>query len=330
MGRQCIKDLKVGEQVTEFYLVKSKRMKETKNRKPFLDLDLVDRTGLINAKVWDQADQFNGQFERGDVVKVKAEVVDFQGSRQLRVQNLRLGIVPDEVRLEDLVRTGGDPEASMAYLRQEIDSIGHPGLAGLLRAFFDDPKLAEAFRRSVAARNVHHVYQGGLLEHTVKVVKITAFAASLYPSVNRDLAVAGAILHDIGKIRELDSGAEVGYTTEGYLLGHIAIGLLMIREKAAQLPELDPATLLELEHLMLSHHGEKEFGSPILPMTAEAMIVNHADNLDAKTEICLAAIAEDPNEGEEFTQYHRLMNRHFFKGIRRDGVKPPAKPKDGK
>lgn len=318
MPRTCVKDLKVGDVITEFYLVKSKRVKESRTKKTFLDIDFVDRTGLVNGKVWDNAEHFNGMFERGDVVKVKADVVEYQGSRQLRVQNIRRANDADRPPMEELMRQSADIPGQMNFLRERIAAVEDPGIKKLLLAFFDDPEFIKDFSRSAAARNVHHAFIGGLLEHTVHVLKISDHAALLYPDVNRDLTAAGAILHDVGKTRELDSVAEVGYTVDGYLMGHISIGLLMLHEKAAAIPELDRRLVLELEHIILSHHGEREFGSPVVPMTAEAMIVNHADNLDAKTEICLASIAEDPNDAEEFTQYHRLLNRHFYKGTKKE------------
>ena len=318
MPRQCVKDLKVGDVITEYYLVKSKRVKESRTKKVFLDVDFMDRTGLINGKVWDNAEHFNSMFERGDVVKIKADVVEYQGSRQLRVQQLRKATDADRPPLTELMRSSADIEGQMQFLRDRIAAITDPGIKKLLLSFFDDADFVKLFSRSAAARNVHHAFIGGLVEHTVHVLKISDFSATLYPAVNPDLVAAGAILHDAGKVRELDSVAEVGYTADGYMMGHISLGLLMLHQHAAAIPELAPRTLLELEHIILSHHGEREFGSPVVPMTAEAMIVNHADNLDAKTEICLASIAEDPNDAEQFTQYHRLLNRHFYKGTKKE------------
>src|SRR3972149_6771589 len=210
MSRQNVKDLKVGDKVYDFYRAKPKRNKTTKNNKPFLDLDLADRTGQVNAKVWDGADSFSEMFQRGDVIRVKAVVEGYQGARQLTAQALQ----------------------------------------------------------SAGARNVHHAYVGGLLEHTVKVARIAAFTAEeLYPEqVDRDLLITGALLHDIGKMRELNSGADISYTAEGYLLGHVVMGALMLREKAAALADFPPSLLLDLEHVLLSHHGEREWGAPVVPM----------------------------------------------------------------
>jgi 3'-5' exoribonuclease len=316
MARQEIKELKVGDRVNEFYLVKSKRNKLTRSNKPFLDLDLADRTGHINAKIWDRADEYAALFERGDAVRVKGVVEDYQGTRQLKVQGIQPAGEKAEFDWNDLLKsTPLDIEAMMAYVAEQIASVADDYLRALLEAFFQDPAFVEPFRKSAGARNVHHAYLGGLLEHTVKVTRIAAFAAEqLYPDqVDRDLLVTGALLHDIGKMRELDSRSEISYTTEGYLIGHVVIGAVMLRERAAAIAGFPVPLLLELEHILLSHHGEREWGAPVVPMTAEAMIIHYADNLDAKTQIALAAVAEDLNAEEIFTEYHKTMARHFYK-----------------
>lgn len=327
MSRQWVNELKEGDRVIEFYLVKSKRRLNTRAGKPYLDIDLIDRTGLINAKVWDNAEKFAGLFERGDVIKVKGVVEDYKGTRQLRAMEVRAHEDKDGVDMGDLVKSSAqDLETMFSYILEAIESMEDEHLRALLAAFFDDRDFKDAFCKSAAARNVHHVYLGGLLEHTVKVVKLARFAAEeIYKDeVDPDLVVAGAILHDVGKVRELDSSAEIGYTSEGYLVGHIALGSFMLRERAATLPDFPEATLMELDHIILSHHGEKEWGSPVVPMTAEAIIVHNADNLDAKTQIALTTITEDPNLEEEFTQYHYTMRRHFYKGKERKEAREKA------
>jgi 3'-5' exoribonuclease len=316
MARQEIKELKAGDKVLEFYLVKSKRNKMTRTNKPFLDLDLADKTGTMNAKIWDNAESFSEMFERGDVIRVKGVVEDYQGTRQLKVQTLQPAGEKGEFDWADLLKsTPLDRDAMRAYLDKQIASIKDDYLRALLQAFFQDESFTGPFFTAAAARNVHHAYLGGLLEHTVKVTRIAAFAAEqLYPDqVDRDLLVTGAILHDIGKMRELDSSAEISYTPEGYLIGHVVIGASMLRERAAMIPDFPPRLLIELEHILLSHHGEREWGAPVVPMTPEAMIIHYADNMDAKTQIALAAVADDPNQDEQFTEYHKTMARHFYK-----------------
>jgi len=322
MDHKFIRDLAVGEKLTEFYLVRSKRNKTTRTNKPFLDLDLADNSGQINAKIWDRADELSALFSRGDVVKVKAKVDEYQGARQLKVTDLRPAVESDDIDMDDLVRQSPyDAKEQLAYLGARIGEVEDEDLKRLLDAFFGDDAFVDGLLSAPAARNIHHAYQGGLIEHTVKVVKVALLAADeLYPGqVDRDLIVAGAILHDAGKILELDSGAEVGTTREGYLLGHITLGARMLLERAGGLDGFPEGLLVELEHILISHHGERDWGSPVVPMTPEAMIVHIADNLDAKTQIVLAAIEDDPNADEEFTQYHRTLGRHFFKSPRRKG-----------
>ncbi len=319
MARLNVREIKTGDQFTGFYLVKSKRQLTTRAGKPYLDLDVADATGSVNCKVWDDAENFSSMFGRGDVIKIRASAEEFQGKPQLKIFELRPLQKGDEVDMSDLIRTTPyNVEEMLDYLRGEIGSMKDPDLAGLMSSFFGDEEFVEEFSRAAAARNVHHVYRGGLLEHTVKVVKTCMFAAdALYPGqVDRDLLFAGAVLHDAGKTRELDSEMEISYTTEGYLAGHLMLGVMMTAERARSIPGFPESRLLDLLHVIISHHGEKEWGSPVVPMTAEAMIVHNADNLDAKTQIALTAISEDPNQEENFTQYHRLLGRHFYKGGR--------------
>lgn len=323
MGHLFIKDLAVGEKLVDFYVVRSKRSKISRTNKAFLDVDLADRTGQINGKVWDNVEALTELFQRGDVVKVKAEVTEFQSSKQFKVMNIRAADDGDVYDLADLVKTSPyNAEELMAYLLARVGEIEDNNVKRLMDAFFDDEVFREAFVTSAAARNLHHSYNGGLLEHTAKVLKTAVFASdTLYPGeVDRDLLIAGAILHDVGKIEELETKMEVGYSREGYLMGHISIGQALLQERAAKLGDFPRDLLSELVHIVIAHHGEKEWGSPVVPMTPEAMIIHMADNLDAKTQMALTSITEDLNEEEEFTQYHRTLQRHFFKSPRRAGL----------
>ncbi|MFO8056642.1 MAG: HD domain-containing protein [bacterium] len=314
-GRKYIRDLEVGEKVTDFFVVKSKRNLTTRNNKPYLDVDLADRSGQVNGKVWDRAEELSDLFQRGDVIKVKAMVEQYMGKKQLKISDLRPVGREEELDWESLIKKSTrDAEDMVSELRELCESLESAPLRELMEAFFEDREFMEGFKISAAARNVHHVYQGGLVEHTLNVTRIALSAYDLYgEDLDRDMLIAGCILHDAGKIRELDSRVEIGYTDEGYLVGHLALGSAMLREKAATIPELPEDLLMELDHIILSHHGEKEWGSPVVPMTPEAMIVHCSDQLEAKTKILLTSIEEDPNQDEEFTQYHRTLARHFYK-----------------
>jgi len=331
MEKVFIKDLTVGEQVIGFYLVKSKRNKFTRAGKLFLDLDLVDRTGAINAKVWEGADRASLLFKRGDVVKVMARVEEYQGRRQLKIEKIRTLAEDDEFDWADVIKTTPlDVDEMTGWLRARAEELEDEYLKALVFAFLDDDDFMNAFTHSAAARNLHHVYAGGLVEHTVKVIKLVMFAADeLYPGqVDRDLLFAGSLLHDAGKIKELSLGPEFNYTTEGYLRGHVIIGSQMLRERVSAIEGFPEELLLELEHILVSHHGEREWGSPVVPMTPEAMMIHCADNLDAKTQIALSSIAEDPNVDEDFTEYHRTLGRHFYKRPDRFGSASGSEEED--
>jgi 3'-5' exoribonuclease len=208
-----VKELSVGERVEEFYLVRSKRNLTTRNGKPYMDLDLADATGQVNAKVWDKAAQLSDLFQRGDVIKVRGMVEDYMGAIQLKVQQLRPLNDDDKVDMAELVKSSRFDQAEMlAYFEELVASMEDDNLRMLMEAFFGDEEFVSAFSRSAAARNIHHSYVGGLMEHTMKVTKVSVFCADeLYPGqVRRDLIIAGAVLHDIGKIRELSLGADAG------------------------------------------------------------------------------------------------------------------------
>jgi 3'-5' exoribonuclease len=320
MPHHFIKDLKVGDKVVDFYLVKSKRNKVSRAGKTFLDLDLSDRSGQINAKVWERAEPLSESFSRGDVIKVRAVVEEYQGARQLVITDLRPVAEGDPYSLDDLIKSCPyDCEGLMNELLAEIDKVRDERIKELLLAFFQDEEFKRAFMAAPASRNLHHPYRGGLLEHSLKVLRVALVAADeLYPGeVDRDLLVAGAILHDVGKMEELDPDLQGGYTTVGYLLGHITLGAHMVRERARALHDFPQDLLQELEHILLSHHGEREWGAPVVPMTPEALIIHFCDNLDAKTQIALSALEDDPHQEEAFTEWHKTMGRHFFKSPRR-------------
>jgi len=314
MGRHNIKDLTLGQSLRELYLVKSKRKSTTKQGKTYLDLELQDKTGIIKAKVWDDADRADEECRRGDVIKVEAVVEEFNRALQLKVKRLRRA-EPEEADLAELLpATDKDPGAMLQGLRERIAAVQNPHLHQLLDLFFADHDFVEKLSVSAAARNLHHGFRGGLLEHIYAMVRIADWLVeNIYPALDRDLVLAGTILHDVGKITELNSDLEISYTREGFLQGHISLGLIMIHDQARTLPDFPPELLLHLEHIVLSHHGEHEWGSPVLPATPEAMLIHHVDNLDAKTTMVLEAIKSDKNLDEEFTEYHRALERHFYK-----------------
>jgi len=298
--------------VVSFFAVTSKQLRGRKDGGQYLALTLGDRTGQIESRMWDNfADSVSG-FEQGDVVKVRAEVCRYNGRLQLNLEKLRRAGA-DEFELADYVpQTRKDVEELWAALVRSVDSFSDPSLQALVRAFLDDPAFATAFRQAPAAKTLHHAWMGGLLEHVVSLVGICELAAHHYPEINRDLLLTGAILHDIGKLEELRWGTSFDYTLQGQLVGHITIGIAMIEKKLAALTGFPPALRVLVEHMVLSHHGKLEFGSPKLPMIPEAVLLNYLDDLDAKMHTMRSEFERHEAQGGqagEMTDWVRSMDR---------------------
>ncbi|HEX4005710.1 MAG TPA: HD domain-containing protein [Acidobacteriaceae bacterium] len=266
--------------IVGFFVAGSKQVRTKKDGTPYFSLMLGDRTGQIEARMWDTSGA--GDFDAGEVVKVQGEVCRYNEKLQINVRKLRRA-AKDEFALRDfLPQTERDIDEMWAELEGWVASFSDPHLQVLLQAFLRDPQIASALREAPAAKGLHHAWIGGLLEHMLSLMGMCDLAANHYPGVNRDLLLTGVVLHDIGKLRELSWGTSFDYTLEGQLLGHITIGLGMIEQKIAAIPDFPPAKRLLVEHLVLSHHGKYEYGSPKLPMTAEAIILHYLDDLDAK------------------------------------------------
>jgi 3'-5' exoribonuclease len=312
-----IKDLTLGKSFDGFYLVKSKRRANTKAGKSYLDIDLQDRTGIINAKIWDDGDALDELFQRGDVIKIRADVEDFRGKMQLRVKKLRATDSSDEheFNMQDLIpSTEKNVDAMLGDLLELISNMKNHHLKALVESCLNYHDFLENLKHSAGARNIHHAFQGGLLEHVHSMTRIAMLLTEqVYPDMNQDLVLAGTLLHDLGKMEELNSDMEISYTEEGYLLGHVYLSAKMVEDKLKDLPDFPEDLKLHLLHIILSHHGEHEWGSPVLPATPEAMLIHHVDNLDAKVNIVKEAIAQDKNIEESFTEYHNVLQRHLYK-----------------
>ena len=298
--------------VVSFFAVTSKQLRSRKDGGQYLALTLGDRTGQIESRMWDNfADAASG-FEQGDVVKVRGEVCRFNGRLQLNLEKLRRASA-DEFELADFVpQTRKDVEELWTALVRSVDSFSDPSLQSLVRSFLDDPAIATAFRQAPAAKTLHHAWLGGLLEHVVSLVGICELAAHHYPEINRDLLLTGAILHDIGKLEELRWGIGFDYTLQGQLVGHITLGIAMIEKKLAALADFPPALRMLVEHMVLSHHGKLEFGSPKLPMIPEAVLLHYLDDLDAKMHTMRSEFERHEAQGGqagEMTDWVRSMDR---------------------
>jgi len=317
---RLIKSLTRGEPVEGVYLCTSKDLKTTRKGTLFLQLELTDRSGRIGAKLWDAT---RGLFEAVDVdefLAIRGSVDVYQGTKQLILQDLR-PVEPDSVNMADYLPTSEqDPEVLFEELTAALEPVSNRHLRVVIGAFLDDGPLMDAFRTAPAAVRYHHAYLGGLLEHTLGVMRLAQTVLDRYPAVDRDLLLTGVFLHDIGKVEEFTFARSFDYTDPGNLLGHLIIGMQMIERKVRDWEnttgEAFPADLLAvLEHLIISHHGEYEYGSCKLPMTVEAVALHHLDNLDAKLNAIGRDVAADPDPVRRWTEFNRMFGRRLYKGL---------------
>jgi 3'-5' exoribonuclease len=290
MGKQYINEFSEGDRIIAHFLVQSKQLLTTRAGKPYLSLILQDKTGSISAKLWDYACDYYDTFKNNDIIKVDASVEIYNKELQLGVRRLRPS-EPHEFDLSDFLRQSDhDPDEMFLELRSYIESMENPHLRALLNAFFEDDDIVKRFKASPAARNIHHVCVGGLLEHTLSTVRICEYLTTHYEELDADLLISMAIIHDVGKIDELEASPSIRYTEEGNLLGHIVIGIQMIDEKIRQIQGFPPKLRTLVEHMILSHHGQSDWGSPRPPMFLEAEILHRADDLDVKVDIIRTAL----------------------------------------
>jgi len=299
--------------VSEIYLCKNRQILMTKSGKEYGSMVLQDKTGTIDAKIWDLGNPGIGDFESLDYVSVDADVTSFNNALQLNVRRIRKAGESEYIPSDYLPVSAKDNDGMYAEFLDKIKSVKDPSLNRLLCAFFaEDKEFIRKFRFGSAAKNVHHGFVGGLLEHTLSVTCLCEYYCKAYPVLNHDLLITAALLHDIGKTRELSPLPENDYTDEGQLLGHIVIGCGMIREKIAGIPGFPERRSVELQHCILAHHGEYEYGSPKKPALIEAMALNFADNTDAKMEIFKEALdAAGSNDG--WLGFNRLMDSNIRK-----------------
>jgi len=307
-----ISDLAEGQQIHDLFLVSRKTLGETKTGKPYLALSLMDRTGEIEARIWDNAAHFDTLAETGQIVAVEAQVKAFRDQLQLSISALT-PLQDDEGLLSDFIpaskRSVKEMKQELAGLIKDIaDRCLHPLLAALFQG-----EVLRQFSKAPAAKQMHHAYLGGLLEHTLSVAGLAVRLADHYPALDRDLLVAGALLHDLGKIREFSfTTAPFEYTDSGRLVGHLVLGSEMIRQEAAKIPDFPAERLDQLVHLVLSHHGRHEFGAPCLPMTAEAILLHHLDDIDAKMNYIDRLSEQVAPESYQWSDYQRPLERFLL------------------
>ncbi len=308
---EYINELREGENITEIYLCKNKITATTKAGKSYYSLQLADSTGTIDGKIWELNNGIE-HFESMNFVKLNAQVTSFNNALQLNIKKIRVAS-DGEYDINDYMPcTDKNVDEMYNKLLDIIKTIEKPYYKKLLEAFFvDDTEMIKKFKRHSAAKSVHHGFVGGLLEHTLAVTCMCDYYTSYYPILNRDLLLTAAMLHDIGKINELSSFPENDYTDLGQLMGHIVMGTIMIRDEIKKIPEFPPKEARELEHCILAHHGELEYGSPKKPALIEAVALSFADNTDAKLETFTEALN---NKSEsEWLGYNKMLESNIRK-----------------
>lgn len=309
-----------GENLDEVFLVADKQLRANRQGNLFLQLDLRDKTGGISARMWNATEHQFRSFEAGEFLRIKGKVQLYQGS--LQVLFTAFEKVPRErVPLAEFMPQTDKDIGRLGERLRTLLRVENPHLRALVECFFMDEAFMDGFFRAPAGVRNHHAYLGGLLEHVVAMLEVADRIAPLYPDLNRDVLLLGVFLHDIGKVRELSYERVFGYSDEGQLLGHLAIGIEMLNAQIAKAAELTgepfPTELtLRLKHLILSHHGTHEFGSPRLPMTPEAIALHHIDNLDAKIHNFVREIRDDQQGTSSWTPYNPQTQRRLFKGLR--------------
>ena len=326
MKTAFVTDLLSEQTITTFFLVHEKEIRNTREGRSYLRLELGDRSGTIEARMWEQFEAAAKEIARDDFVKVQARVEIYRNRPQLSVLQLRLAS-PEEVDLADyLPRTTRDVDQMWVQLLQHVDSITNPWLRQLVKTIIADAEIVRCYKRAPAAKVVHHAYLGGLLEHVVSLCEMAKLVAGHYPELNPDLLVTAAILHDIGKLEELCYERSIGYSTPGQLLGHIAMELVTVTQAIDKIEGFPPALKTVVQHLLLSHHGQYEFGSPKLPMIREALVFHYLDDLDSKLSVVRAALAS-PSGEDPWSAYSSALGRRFLNldEFLKPQSEPPAK-----
>ncbi len=293
-----LKELREGEKVSDVYLCKHVASAVTKNGKEYLNVILQDKSGVLDAKVWDPSSGGIGEFKSLDYIYIMGDALTFNNQIQISIKRIRIANEGEYVEADYLPVSPRDNDTMYKEVTAACDSVKNLYLNGLLKSFFvDDADFIGKFRKSSAAKTVHHSFVGGLMHHTLAVTKLCHFYTKAYPALNHDLLITAALLHDIGKIKELSGFPENDYTDEGQLLGHIVMGCSMIEEKISRMDDFPEKLKNELLHCIVAHHGQLEFGSPKVPELIEALALNLADNTDAKLETLTEALSSTNEKG---------------------------------
>lgn len=324
-----IEQLKQGDRVEDIFLVKSARLGETRAGKPYLVMTVMDKSGELDGPVWDNAEQLQHICRPGELIHLTGQVQSYREKLQLKIDHIR-PVPKDQVDLADFLPAAhGDRQVMADELQKIIRSVQNPYLRKLLNCFFGKDEAWLRFCSAPAAKGIHHAYIGGLLEHSLSMAKVADMLAAHYEGVDRSLLLAGVLLHDIGKVEELHiKNGIVDYTDKGRLKGHLVIGSELVGKAAAGIREFPEDTLEQLQHLILSHHGRQEFGSPVVPMTVEAFLLNYIDELDSKMNVLEQLRRKLYDTEMSWSDYQRSLERYLYLGGFDREKQEPAKDKE--
>ena len=311
MKNQYVNSLQEGDVVNDVFIATRNDLRSKQDGGKFLGMVFKDRTGEIGGIMWNNAAEVSRMFEVGDVVNVKAKVNAYQGRLQLQVERV-LPLRDGEYDVSDLVFTPENTQVDLDAVCAIVASVTNKWLKVLLDTFLEDGDFMTRFSAAAAAKKWHHEYRGGLVRHIHEMCRLGETMCELYPSINRDLLMAAIFLHDIGKLDEMTHDLCVEYTTVGRLLGHVHLGAEMVTGKIARIEGFPEKLRLELLHCILAHHGELQYGSPVVPKSLEAIVLHHIDNLDAQTAAFSRIIQDSRDKGQEWSEYMPLIDRMIW------------------
>lgn len=311
MKKQFVQDLQEGDIVNDYFVAVRKDLRDTQTGGKFLGLVFKDRTGEVGGVLWNNAQAISSLFELGDVVNVRGTVNSYQNRLQVRVDQV-LPLKEDEYDTRDLVFVGGGGPEIMGKFTEALRTVKNPWLKKLIDAFLSDAEFVERFTKAAAGKRWHHAYQGGLVQHCYEMTRVAEVMCELFPNIDRDLLLAGILIHDVGKLEELRHDLFVDYTTAGKLVGHLQLGCIMVDQKIQQIEGFPESLKLQLFHLILSHHGEHQFGSPVVPKTVEAVVLYLIDNLDAQADAYTRVVDEAKSKRQEWSDYINLIDRQIW------------------
>lgn len=313
-NKRFVTELRENESLVSSFLVRAKTLGNTRSGKPFLRISLADRTGETEGRIWERAQKLDDDFRVNDVIRVRAKVERYQDKLQLNISDIER-LDPEEVDPAlFLPNCPEDTEELWQQLKDLAAQVQNLHLKHLLQTFLSDRTFVQQMKQAPAAKSMHHAYLGGLLEHTVSVTRLLSRICDHYPRLDRDLLITAGILHDIGKLEEFSYQLYLDYTDVGRLLGHVVLGAQRVQEKIDKLESFPPTLSLTLQHLMVSHHGEHEFGAPKRPKTLEAFALHYADDLDAKMNHLTKLLDDERESPSRWTPFQRVYDRYFFKG----------------